>query len=65
MVATRCCRTRRISAGPVATVTSATADSGRGRSLPGLMISERISSTEDARVSTLLTSTSIFFSRSL
>ena len=64
-MATRCWRVRRISAGPVATVTSATADSGSGRSLPGLTISERISSTEEARVLTLRTSTSIFFSRSL
>ena len=55
---------RRISAGPIASVTSATALSGTGRSLPGLTIRLRTSSIDAARVSTLRTSTSIFLSRS-
>ena len=60
--ATRSWPMRRISAGPIASVTSATAVSGTGTSLPGLTIRLRTSSIDAARVSTLRTSTSIFLS---
>ena len=62
-IATRSCAARRISAGPTASETSATAASDTGWALPGFTIRLRTSSIEEACVSTLRTRTSIFLSR--